>query len=189
MRGLGAFIAYDALSSGITTTIAIFGRNNHWFANFDELLTFTWLLVLFRAWTDSALARKTYVGLAASGLLWTALGLYASGSLFTFNDVFLTAQSLILGGAAMFELACLLMREDMDAPLTATPRFWVYSGLFLFYMASIPIHALGNHLLHTLPRDLVLYPWLVRALFFLLYKLMVAKAFLCPLANSSSSSS
>ncbi len=189
MKGLLAFLVYDFLSSIATSSLAAAHINSHWFANIDELLTFTWLLLLFRAWSASPRARKVYATLAASGFVWAALGVYVSGSLFRFNDVFLTAESLILGGAAVYELASFLRREDSDAPLTSMPKFWVFSGFYLFFMASLPVHALGNHLLQSLPRELVLYPWLMRALFFLLYKLMVAKAFLCPQASSSSSSS
>jgi hypothetical protein len=185
MKGLVTFHVYDLVTTAITLTLSLLGRNNLGFANFDELVALIWILTLFRRWTTSPRARQVYGFAAASAVLWAGLGVLLSGSIFRFNDLFLTAQSLILAGASMVELARLLMDPAADEPLTAMPLFWVLSGLYLFSLGALAVHATGNVLLRSLPIHLIGYPWLVRAVLFYVYKAMVAKAFLCPQPTSS----
>ncbi len=185
MRNLAWFQGYDLFTTAVTLSLGLLGHNNLWFANLDEPVAFIWLMVLFRSWTTHPRARACYGFAIVLGLITSAAGIALNQSIFKFNDLFLTFQSLILSAASMFELGRLFMAPDQESPLTQVPLFWVLSGTYFFSLGSLVIHALGNHFVRTLPLHLVGIPWLLRAILYYLQKLMIAKAFLCPKPTSS----
>ncbi len=167
----------EVLSSALTIGLAWSGRNTHGIANIVEPFFFAWTLWLFQRWTVSPGARRIYGTLMGLGLLLGVTGMFVNRTIFTFNELFLTAQCVILASASGFELYKLA--SSTPRMLSETPWFWIYAGLLISSLGSLTLAASSTYFLRTLPRALLGIPWLVHMLTICAQKAFIARSFLC----------
>lgn len=179
---LGLQIA-EVLSSAITIGLAWSGRNTHGVANFVEPFFFAWTLFLFQRWTSSLTARKVYGLMMILGLVLGVVGVQLNRTLYTFNELFLASQCIILSGACSYEL--LRMAGAAPNDLSASPWFWIYAGILISSLGSVTLQASSTYFLRTLPKSMLGIPWLVHMLTLCAQKAMIARSFLCPKPASS----
>ena len=129
----------------VMTVLAKQGINNLWLMNTTMPIYTVLVMWMFSFWETRPLLQKIFkITAILFCILWTT-ELVVNGSIFQFTKYSRPVMSILFIG-----IACLAVYEDNkneEALLVEQPRFWISSGLIIYYSGTLVVNLLGNTLL------------------------------------------
>jgi len=171
MKLLFLYVTFGGFVEYVTWIMGTFRINNLWVLNLYDLVQYILLMLIFSEWFGPVPGRRLRYSIVPYSLLWILVR-------FNFQkmeepDVFtMSVSSLVILAAAVWGLRSLFMQHER--PLRLSPRFWIATGLLVYFCGSIMFFVLGSRISRlTLSDALMVYSihWGVNASVNVLYSI------------------
>ena len=140
------WLTFSLFLTIVMTGMAMERIHNLWVMNLSlpcYSLVILWMFSLWEANPGIRLAMR--MSIVAFAAIWALEMVFGSGP-FVFTEFSRPIMNLIF--VAISSRTIYLANNDESELLTDQPRFWIASGLILYYGGSITINSLSNALLH-----------------------------------------
>ncbi len=138
------------------------------------LIEFVLLSSIFITWQTSRLHRQlTFALILLFALLWMYVKRTSDDT--AFDSLVVTVESVLLVGLAVTSL--LLLALENTGTLFGNPRFWVSSGVLLYFAGNLIVFALFNQL--SQQKDDVLNAWRFHAALNFIANVFYMTGYLC----------
>lgn len=153
-------------SNLIVSTIALF----HIFTLAEFLL----ISIVLLLWQPNGFIRKiTILLMVAFAITWTYVEI--TSDTMTFDSLVVSIEAVILVGLAATSMLTLAMENS--GALIGNPRFWVSSGVLLYFAGNLIVFALGSQLLQQ--EEAARNAWRIHAFLNLISYLFYTTGYLC----------
>ena len=145
---LRLLVVWQMFSLGFTivmTFLSLAGKNNLWLMNIATPVYTVLVMSMFAAWMPAGRLRKGILFLGILIIFSWVIEIFLFGSLFRFSIV-----SRPFMNVAIVTVGCISVYDDNrndESLLVDQPRFWISSGLIIYYSGTLVVNILSDMLL------------------------------------------
>ena len=144
------FLFYILISTLIEIMLlysVVFHLHNHYFINYFTLFETTLLLIfLYKTNFSSIYSRVLLLLIPAYLIVWVYF-IFTEG-LSTVNQTLFLIECLLLVPSTLYSLY-LIFNQDHSFQLYKTSLFWIYIGIFTYFISTATIYGLANSLINS----------------------------------------
>ena len=124
--------------------VGFYWKNNLWIFHISTLIEFSFLAYIFSCWQEKTIIRKIFrAGIFGFAVIWIISKIFFED--FSAVDNYTSSISnAVLTGMSAFTL--ITSAQDGSKPILSDPRFWVSSGVLIYYAGTFFTLALSNAL-------------------------------------------
>lgn len=171
-------LIYAAIVFGVELSsmilIYFYKSRTLWLFQLFTLLEFVLLSSMFLLWHTSK-TKKIVIGALITAFTITWLLVIRNADESTFDSLVVTVEAVLLVGMAVVSLITLAL--EYTGSLFGNSRFWISSGVLLYFTGNLIVFALGSQLLQE--RDAALNAWKFHAVLNVVAHVFYMTGYLC----------
>jgi hypothetical protein len=176
MKLLGYFFILSAFVDVTLLITASFHANNLWLLNIFMLIEAAVYLFICARWLHSEKLFRSVMVLFVLYFLFWIYTTFVSGSFTEFNDKEKTLKGILLVLISGYLLIRISQEETIY--LTRDYRFWVLSGILLYFLIGVIVFTTANYVLENHVKAMY-YSWSIHSVINIISNLLFAYGFLC----------